>query len=93
MEGFPLSLERLDERQRSADTRIRSVHDGLAKLREEKEKQGRALVRIEGQLEEQANDISDLKKILTRILWGLFGAIGVGLMFVVAVATLIIQTI
>lgn len=90
MEG--MSIDILGERIRNQEARIRSNHDSISKLRDQDRKKGEALVRIEEQLDDQSSDLGDLKKIMTRILWGLFGAIAVGLMFVVAVATLIIQT-
>lgn len=93
MEGAPLSLEVIGERLRSFESRIRSNHDSLAKMREREGKRGEAFVRLEAKVDEQAADITEIKTTLSRILWGLFAAIGVGLMFVVAVATLIFQNL
>lgn len=83
--------EWISERFKSYDSRIRSNHDKLQVQERELNKQGRSMVRIEEQLADQKGDLEDLKKTLNRIMWGLFGAIGVGLMFVVAVGSLVIQ--
>lgn len=91
MEASAAKLGIIEERMRSYDSRIRSNHDNIAKTRDRLGKQGENLIRIEAKLEEQSADIADLKKTLTWIVRGLFGAIAVGLMFVVAVGTLIIQ--
>lgn len=93
MEGKNPSLEVLEERIQSQDVRIRSNYDSVSTLREEDRRKGEALARIESRLQDQSLDLADLKKTLTRILWGLFGAIAVGLMFIVAVATLVVNTL
>jgi predicted nucleic acid-binding Zn-ribbon protein len=91
MEARGLSVEVLNERFNTLHARTKSHHDSISKLREEKELQGKALVRMEEQLENQGEDIAEMKKTMTWIVRGLFGAIAVGLMFVVAVVTLIVQ--
>ena len=86
-----LSLERLDELMKSLDARTRSNHDSIRQAREKQGVQSEGLVRIEGRLGEQANDIAEMKTDMKWIKRGLFGAIAVGLMFTVAVATLVVQ--
>lgn len=86
-----LSLERLDERMKSLDARTRSNHESIRESREKQEVEGKALVRIEGRLNEQATDIAEMRTDMKWIKRGLFGAIAVGLMFTVAVATLVVQ--
>lgn len=79
------------ERFESMDARIRSNHDTIRELRSSKETDGRKLVRIEEQLKDLGNDMAEMKSTMKWILRGIIGAIGVGLMFVVAVASLIVQ--
>lgn len=91
MEGFPLSLERLDERMRTAHARIRSNHDKISKVEEKQGEQAEAMVEIRGQLNELSEDLKEIKDQVKWLLRGVFGAIAVGLMFVVAVGSLIVQ--
>jgi len=88
--GIPFG-EWVRERFKSHDSRIRSIHDKASHLERELGKQDRSLIEMRGELRELKEDTAEVRKTLNRIVWGLFGAIAVGLMFVVAVGTLIIQ--
>jgi hypothetical protein len=81
----------MDERMKGMDARTRSNHDALARVRERESTRGEALIRIEGKVEEQGDDIAEMKNDMKWIKRGLFGAIAVGMMFTVAVASLVIQ--
>jgi hypothetical protein len=81
----------IEERLRNQEGRLKSNRKDINDLYKYDRERGDALIRIEGKQDEQGVDISELKSLMNKILWGLFGAIAVGLMFVVAVATLIIQ--
>lgn len=81
----------IEERIRSYDSRIRSNHDNIGKAHDRISRQGEGLIRIEAKLDEQAADIAEMKQTMKWIVRGLFGAIAVGLMFVVAVASLVVQ--
>lgn len=91
MEAGRLSLGVLDERVKGLDARTRSTHDSLAQMREREGVRAEALVRIEGKVAGQADDIAEMKDDLRWIKRGLFGAIAVGLTFTIAVAALVIQ--
>lgn len=92
MEGSGISLrEWINERFRSYDSRIRSNHDNLAKQAGEINQQGRDLVGMRGEVKDQGEDIKEMKEDMKWIKRGLFGAIAVGMMFTVAVASLVIQ--
>jgi predicted nucleic acid-binding Zn-ribbon protein len=91
MESFPLSLERLDERMRTAHARIRSNHDKLGRVEDRQGKQAEAMVEIRGQLTDVSEDLKEIKDQVKWLLRGVFGAIAVGLMFVVAIGSLIVQ--
>jgi hypothetical protein len=60
-------------------------------MRTRESTRGEALIRIEGKVEEQGDDIAEMKNDMKWIKRGLFGAIAVGMMFTVAVASLVIQ--
>ena len=92
MEGSGITLrEWIDDRLKGFDSRIRSNHDSLSKVRERQGKQQEKLIKIESTLEDLSDDIGEMKNTMRWIVRGLFGAIAVGLMFVVAVATLVVQ--
>lgn len=91
MDGGISLREWMEEKFRSYDSRLRSNHDSISKFRDKQGKQGETLVEINGKLEEQSNDIAELKEDMKWIKRGLFGAIAVGLMFVVGVFTVAIQ--
>lgn len=92
MEGNGITLRQwVQDRFESYDARIKSVHDGLGDSRKEINNQGRSLVKIEEQLNDQREDIAEMKNDLKWIKRGIFGAIAVGLMFTIAVANLVVQ--
>jgi hypothetical protein len=92
MEAGGVSLrDWIRERFESYDTRLRSHHDRLGNVQERQSRDGETLVEIKATQREQGADIVEMKKDLKAIKWGLFSAIAVGLMFVVAVGTLIVQ--
>lgn len=82
---------RVDEKLRSFDSRIRSNHDRASRVAEKQGKQGELLVEIKGDIKNISDDVAELKSQFKWVLRGLFAAIGVGLLFIVAVANLIIQ--
>jgi hypothetical protein len=88
--GIPLR-DWIADRFKNYDARIRSNHDRVADQQRELNTQGRSLVKIEEQLKDQGEDIAEMKNDMKWIKRGLFGAIAVGLMFTVAVSTLVIQ--
>lgn len=88
--GIPLR-EWITDKLSGFDSRIRSNHDSIGKVRERQGKQQEKLIKIESTLNDLKEDMGEMKNTLRWIMRGLFGAIAVGLMFVVAVGTLIIQ--
>lgn len=83
--------EWIQERFTSFDSRIKSNHDAIAEVRRRGGKQQEKMIEMEGTLDNLADDIAEMKNTMKWIVRGLFGAIAVGLMFVVAVATLVLQ--
>lgn len=82
---------RVEERLRSYDSRIRSNHDRVSKLTERQGEQGELLVEIRADQKNMLEDIAELKNQFKWVLRGLFAAIAVGLVFIAAVANLIVQ--
>lgn len=91
MEAGVTLREWLNDRFENIDSRIKSNHDSIAKQRSRTGKQQEKIIEMEGALEGLADDIAEMKGTMKWIVRGLFGAIAVGLMFVVAVASLVIQ--
>lgn len=92
MEAGGVTLrEWIQERFTSFDARIKSNHDAISDIRRAGGKRQEKIIKMESTLEDLVDDMAEVKKTLQRIMWGLFGAIAVGLMFVVAVGTLVIQ--
>lgn len=94
MEAGGISLkEWINERFKRYDSRLRDAESKMSDQEKAINAQDRSLVKIDAKLSEQGTDIEEMKQTLNRIMWGLFGAIAVGLMFVVAVVTLVVQAV
>lgn len=85
------ALGAIQERLRNHDTRLTANHDSLAYLRNAQAAQGTEIAVIHTELAGISEDFVELKNDMKWIKRGLFGAIAVGLMFTVAVATLVVQ--
>lgn len=76
---------------RVLESRVDGIHHGLGQVRGQTAKHDVSLGVVSTELANIKEDIHELNGKMTWVVRGLFAAIAVGLMFVVAVATLIIQ--
>lgn len=92
MEASGITLRQwITERFDQFDARTKSNHDAIADLRRSGGKRQEKIIKMESTLEDLSDDIAEMKNTMKWIVRGLFGAIAVGLMFVVAVASLVLQ--
>lgn len=73
------------------ERRVDGVHNGLGVVRAKVAEHDTAISVLHTEIGNIREDIGELKDKMTWIIRGLFAAIAVGLMFLVAVATLIFQ--
>jgi uncharacterized protein YdhG (YjbR/CyaY superfamily) len=73
------------------ERRVDGVHTGLGVVRAKSAAHDTAIEVIHTEVGNIREDIGELKDKMKWIIRGLFGAIAVGLMFVVAIAGLILQ--
>lgn len=73
------------------ERQVDSVHNGLGAVRAKAAEHDTAISVLHTEFGNLRDDIAELKDKMKWIIRGLFGAIAVGLMFVVAVAGLIVQ--